>query len=141
MGLRCSARLSFQLDILRLITRGLLRNRRLGRWRCISAGAWVSARASREGGKGRLGGDLAAGEAQGTGEGDPVGVDAFVQGCLVHECADGVVGREGSRRSPAARRRECASAAPSGVRPDGYSARRGNFAFPSLGVQRGQIGR
>ena len=67
-GLQCPARLSFQLDILRLITRGLLRDRRLSRWRWISARARVSARASREGGKRRLGGDLATDEAQGAGK-------------------------------------------------------------------------
>ena len=60
--------LSFQLDILRLTTRGLARGRRFSRWRRISASAVVSALARREGGKGRLGGDLAAGDAQGPGE-------------------------------------------------------------------------
>jgi hypothetical protein len=91
---RCPVRLSFQLDILRLITRGLVRGRRVSRWRWISARARVSVRASREGGNGRLGGDLAAHQAQGAGEGDPVGVDAFAQGCLVHEGADGVVDQQ-----------------------------------------------
>src|SRR6266516_8130376 len=67
-GLWCPARLSFQFDILRLITRGLWRARRVSRWRWISARARERARASREGGKGRLGGDLAADQAQGAGE-------------------------------------------------------------------------
>src|SRR6266516_1190163 len=34
-GLWCPARLSFQLDILRLITRGLWRARRVSRWRRV----------------------------------------------------------------------------------------------------------
>jgi hypothetical protein len=88
--------LSFQLDILRLITRGLLRGRRLSRWRWISARARVSARASREGGKGRLGGDLAADKAQDPGERNPVGVNARIERCLVHEGADGVVHQQES---------------------------------------------
>jgi len=74
----CPVRLSFQLDILRLMTRGLLRGRRLSRWRWISARARASVRASREGGKGRLGGDLAAHQAQGAGERDAVGIDARI---------------------------------------------------------------
>ena len=77
-GPRCSARLSFQLDILRLMTRGLLRGRRVSRWRWISASARFSVRASREGGKGRLGGDLAAHQAQGAGERDAVRIDARI---------------------------------------------------------------
>src|SRR5437773_5484881 len=93
-GLRCPARLSFQLDILRLMTRGLWRARRVSRWRWISARARDRARASREGGKGRLGGDLAADQAQGAGEGDAVGVGAGVQRCLVHEGADGVADQQ-----------------------------------------------
>src|SRR5438034_7860206 len=91
---RCWARLSFQFDILRLITRGLWRGRRVSRWRWISARARDRARASREGGKGRLGGDLAADQAQGAGERDAVGAGAGVQRCLVHEGADGVVDQQ-----------------------------------------------
>src|SRR5437773_6885545 len=90
-GLWCPARLSFQFDILRLITRGLWRGRRVSRWRWISARARDRARASREGVKGSLGGDLAADQAQGAGERDAVGAGAGVQRCLVHEGADGVV--------------------------------------------------
>ena len=91
-GLWCLARLSFQLDILRLITRGLWRGRRVSRWRWISARARDRARASREGGKGRLGGDLAADDVQGAGEGEPVGVDSGLVGGFGHELADRVVG-------------------------------------------------
>src|SRR5438309_6398218 len=87
-GLVCWARLSFQLDILRLITRGLDRNRRGGRRRSrISRRVWVSARASREGGRCRLAGDVAADDAKGAGEGDPVGIAAGLPGRLVHQVA------------------------------------------------------
>jgi hypothetical protein len=50
------------------------------------------ARFRREGGKGRLGGDLAADDAQGAGEGEPVGVEFGLVGSFGHELADGVVG-------------------------------------------------
>jgi hypothetical protein len=87
-GLACSARLSFQLDILRLITRGLDRSRRGGSSRSqISRNVWFSARASREGGKRRLAGDVAADDAQGAGEGEPVGIVADLPGGLVHQVA------------------------------------------------------
>lgn len=59
-GLRWWARLRGHFDILRLMTRGLARSRRvLGRCRISSATSAVAA-ASRSGGKGRLVGDLAA---------------------------------------------------------------------------------
>jgi hypothetical protein len=83
--------LSFQLDIFRLMTRGLARGRRFSRWRRISAVAAVSDLARREGGKGRLGGDLAAGDAQGAGEGEPVGIQAVLGGGRGSSGPDGVV--------------------------------------------------
>ena len=59
-GLRWQARFSGQFDILRLITRGFARSRRvLGRSRISSAVSTVAA-ANCSGGKGRLIGDLAA---------------------------------------------------------------------------------
>ena len=55
-GLRCSGRLTAQLDILRLITRGLVRSRRSpSRWARISVIACSCAVASVRGGKSRLG--------------------------------------------------------------------------------------
>lgn len=73
--LRCLVRLSAQLDILCLMTRGLDRNRFGGSRRSwISRRARASARVSREGGKRRLVGDVAAGDPQGADEGDSVGV-------------------------------------------------------------------
>ena len=50
------------------------------------------ARFRREGGKGRLGGDLAADDVQCAGEGEPVGVEFGLVGGFGHEPADGVVG-------------------------------------------------
>ncbi|WP_354644285.1 hypothetical protein [Kitasatospora camelliae] len=52
------------------------------------------ARASREGGKRRLGGDVAAGDAQGADEGDSVGVAPGLPCGLVHQVAQGVVDQE-----------------------------------------------
>lgn len=94
-GLLCSVRLSAQLDILRLITRGLDRNRRGSRRRSvISCRVCVSARVSRVGGKSHLAGGLPADDAQGAGEGHPVRVLSLVLGGLVHEVAQGVVHEE-----------------------------------------------
>ena len=63
-GLRWQARLSGHFDILRLITRGFARSRRvLGRCRISSAASTVAV-ASSSGGKGRLVGDLAADDSQ-----------------------------------------------------------------------------
>jgi hypothetical protein len=52
------------------------------------------AQSRREGGKGRLGGDLAADDAQGAGEGEPVRVGLCLVGGLGHELSDGVVGEQ-----------------------------------------------
>lgn len=50
------------------------------------------ARVRREGGKGRLAGDLAADDVEGADEGEPVGVEFGLVGGFGHEPADGVVG-------------------------------------------------
>src|SRR6185437_5646878 len=88
-----ASRLIGYLVMRRLTARGLVRWRRggLGRWRIsvmASAVAWFR----REGGKARLGGDLAADDVQGAGEREPVGVDFCLVGGFGHELADGVVG-------------------------------------------------
>ena len=84
-----------KLDILRLTTRALERRRRWGsRWRAISRSPSVRAAARRSGGKGRLRGALASGEAWGAGEGDPVCVGTGVLCGGVHELADRVVDQE-----------------------------------------------
>ena len=87
-----ASRLSGYLVMRRLTARGLVRWRRggLGRWR-ISATASAVAWFRVEGGKGRLGGDLAADDVQGAGERQPVGVEFCLVGGLGHELADGVV--------------------------------------------------
>src|SRR3954469_6673998 len=91
----CSARLSGQLDILRLITRGQARWRRGGSRRSvISVRVRASARVSRPGGKCRLGRDLAAHDPQGPREGEPVGIKPLAAGGLVHQLPDGVVHQE-----------------------------------------------
>jgi hypothetical protein len=87
--------LSFQLDNLRLMTRGLERNRRGDKSRSrISPRTVTSARASREGGKCRLVGDVAADDSQGAGEGDPVGIMVRLLCGLVHQVPQGVVHQE-----------------------------------------------
>ena len=65
----------------------------MGRSR-ISVIASAVARFRREGGKGRLGGDLAADDVQGPGERQLVGVDFRLSGGLGHELADRVVGEQ-----------------------------------------------
>ena len=63
--LRCSGRLTFQLDILRLTTRGLVRRRRGGSgWARISAIACSWAALRLWGGKARLGSGAASGGAE-----------------------------------------------------------------------------
>lgn len=75
-GLRCSGRLTGQLDILRLITRGLDRSRRgprtLARISLI-ASSWAVAIV--RGGKSRLGAGAAAGGPQAAGERQSVGIE------------------------------------------------------------------
>jgi hypothetical protein len=87
-GLRWWARFTAQLDIFRLMTCGLARNRRMVSRRSISAVASVMALARRSGGKGRLVGDLAADHSERGGEGGPVWVELFFLGCSVDEGSD-----------------------------------------------------
>jgi hypothetical protein len=54
----------------------------------------VSVRVSREGGKRRLPGDVAADDAQSADEGDPVRIVALPQGGPVYEVPQGVVDQE-----------------------------------------------
>ncbi len=49
------------------------------------------ARVSRQGGKCRLAGDVAADDAQGAAEGDPVRITSGLAGCFVHQVAQRVV--------------------------------------------------
>ena len=74
---------------------------------------------SREGGKCRLVGDVAADDAQGAGEGDPVGVAVRLVCGVVHQVPQGVVDQEECRRSPARPRPGAGSAGPGGGRPGG----------------------
>lgn len=81
----------------RLTTRGLLRWRLRGlRRSVISSSVALSAAASREGGKSRLAGDLAADYAQRAHEGQPVGVDVGLVGRLAHEVPDCVMSEQES---------------------------------------------
>ncbi len=88
--LRWPARLRGQLDILRLITRGLTRSLRVFSHCNISEAASERAAARCSGGKGRLVGDLAADYPQGADERDPVWVEAGGFGHLVDQGSDGV---------------------------------------------------
>ena len=75
-GLRCAERLTGQLDILRLITRGLDRSRRGPSVSArISAIACSWAVASAVGGKSRLGAGAAAGGPEASGERQAVGIE------------------------------------------------------------------
>src|SRR4051812_16798403 len=89
------ARLTCHLDILRLITRGADRRRRIGlrrsRMRRSTACQCASAAPRRSGGEGALLGDGLAHDAQRGGEADSVGVMAAVLCGLGHHRADGVV--------------------------------------------------
>lgn len=91
---RCPACLSGQLDILRLMTRGLARRRRRLSRRVISATPRANALVSRSGGKTVLAGYGAPHEPQGAGEGQPVGVDVGIEGGGVHQLADGPVDQQ-----------------------------------------------
>ena len=75
-------------------TRGLCRRRRLLSRSGSSAAASRRARRSREGGKCRLVGDLAASGTYCAGERDPVGVNTRVTGADMDEVADGVVDQQ-----------------------------------------------
>src|SRR5918998_884383 len=80
-------------------TRGLCRRRRLLSRCSSSVAASRRARRSREGGKSRLVGDLAAGGAQCADERDPGGGDAHVVGAEVDEVADRVVDQQDPQSS------------------------------------------
>lgn len=89
---RWRARLTCHLGILRLMSRGLERSRRLGLRRRHSR---MIARAQpalvASGGKIARLSERASGDPQGGGEADPVRVDVGLVGGLEHEGADGVV--------------------------------------------------
>ena len=130
---RWAACLTPKLLILRLTTRGLARNRRLGTGcRNSSAVVAVMARASRRGGKARLAHDLAANHSKRADEGDAVGVDLAVQGGLVHELPDGVVDQEHAHTSCSTPRGSW-NAAPGWGRAGGSSARPGRSPTPTAG--------
>ena len=93
-GSRWCARLRGHFDILRLITRGLTRNRRLFNLRSISAVVSMMAAANCSGGKGRLVGDLAADHSDRANERDPVWVEFFWFGGRVDQGSDGVVDQQ-----------------------------------------------
>src|ERR1035441_9898556 len=89
---RCSGRLTPQLDILRLITRGLVRSRRgPSRSARISVIACSWALLIVRGGKSRLGAGTAAGGPQASGERQSVGIEVAGQCSVVHQPADRVV--------------------------------------------------
>lgn len=74
-GSRCSGRLTAQLLILRLMTRGLLRWRRVGSSsKSSSLVAWSWAALSAVGGKAGVGPGRSACDAQGAGEGEAFGI-------------------------------------------------------------------
>jgi hypothetical protein len=92
-GFRCSGRLTAQLDILRLITRGLVRSRRgPSRSARISVIACSWAVAIVRGGKSRLGAGTAAGGSQAAGERQSVGIEVALECGVVHQPSDRVVG-------------------------------------------------
>src|SRR6266540_6495452 len=92
---RCSGRLTPQLLILRLMTRGLARGRRSGSGSArISASARSCAVCRLWGGKARVGAGAAAGGAEASGERQSVGVQAGLKRGVVHQAADRVVGAQ-----------------------------------------------
>jgi hypothetical protein len=92
-GLRCSARLTGQLLILRLITRGLRRGRRGGSGCArISVIACSCAAPRLWGGKSRLGAGAATGGAEACEERQSVGDHLGLEGGVVHHATDRVVG-------------------------------------------------
>ena len=93
-GLRWWARLRGHLDILRLMTLGLTRNRRLFNLCRISEVASVMAAANRSGGKGHLVGDLAADDSQRAHKRDSVWVEFDRLGGTVDQRSDGVVNQQ-----------------------------------------------
>lgn len=123
------------------MTRGLERNRRGGRGRArISRRAVVRARVSREGGKRRLVGDVAADDAQGAGEGDPVGVAVFLLCGLVHQVLQGVVDQEETEDLLFDAGRVRGAQDETGPALVGLDLVQGVLDLPPLGVERGQGG-
>jgi hypothetical protein len=98
------------------------------------------ARFRREGGKGRLGGDLAADDAEGAGEREPVRVELCLVGGFGHELSDGVVGDE----EPVELLQDEVGAAGAedggGAALVGLDLVEGEFDFPALVVRGGQVG-
>src|SRR5450432_639881 len=93
--LRCSGRLTGQLLILRLMTRGSARWRRSGSgWARISATACWWAVAMLWGGKSRVGAGAATRGAEACGERQSVGVEVGGERGVVHQPADRVVGAQ-----------------------------------------------
>src|SRR5450631_3735260 len=93
--LRCSGRLTGQLLILRLMTRGSARWRRSGSgWARISATACWWAVAILWGGKSRLGSGAAAGGAEAADERQSVRNEVGLECGVVHHAPDRVVGGE-----------------------------------------------
>lgn len=92
---RCSPRLTPKFDIFRLTTRGLDRLRRGGNRRAVISRS-PSARAvvRWSGGKSRLGSDLTSSEADGAGEGEPVGVESAGSRGVMHQGTDGVMDQQ-----------------------------------------------
>ena len=89
----CSGRLTGHLDILRLMTLGLVRSRRLGSGSArISVIVCLCALARLWGGKSRLGSGAAPGCAEASGERQSVGVQGAHERGVVHQAADRVVG-------------------------------------------------
>ena len=93
--LRCSGRLTGQLDILRLMTRGFSRARRWGSGSArISAIACWCAVVIVRGGKSRLGAGAAAGGAEAADERQSVRNEVGLECGVVHHTPDRVVGGE-----------------------------------------------
>ena len=91
----CSARLTGQLLILRLMTRGFSRARRCGSgWARISVIACWCAAAIVRGGKPRLGSGAAAGGAEAADERQSVRDEVGLECGVVHHAPDRVVGGE-----------------------------------------------
>src|SRR5271168_4591234 len=92
---RCCGRLTAQLLILRLMTRGLVRSRRFSRGSArISATACSWAVARHRGGKSRVGAGAASCGPEASGERQSVGVDVGLQRGVVHQATDRVVGAQ-----------------------------------------------
>lgn len=85
----------------------------------ISRRLWVMDRASREGGKRRLPGDVAADDAQGAGEGEPVRIVPGIERGLVHQVPQRVVDQQEREDLLFDHPMGAGNAAPFPGRPDG----------------------